>query len=141
FFIALEVPDASTRPFAIASASRTEKSLSTVTILPLNRTISADCAQAVLTKQARARASTTPPYFGEPNRNAPGVACETDMGPPAQPLAGCLWFLCGSICATGPRRDQIALGVIPRTTKSRSGCRRDPGNRLTRACRGRPVFW
>ena len=35
----------------------------------------------------------------------------------------------------------IALPILnPRTTKSRSGCRPDPGNRPSAACRGRPAW-
>ena len=46
FFIAAEVPVASTFPLPMAMASRTKKSLSTVTILPLNSTVSAVWAEA-----------------------------------------------------------------------------------------------
>src|SRR5580704_15466210 len=57
FFIAADVPDASTRPWPIASASWTEKSLSTVRILPLNRTVSAVWAEATPTWEAKQKAA------------------------------------------------------------------------------------
>src|ERR1700683_5565645 len=48
FCIAADVPDASTSPWPIASASWMEKSLSTVRILPLKSTTSAVWAEATL---------------------------------------------------------------------------------------------
>jgi hypothetical protein len=59
FFIAADVPDASTRPWPIARASRTEKSWSTVRILPLNRTVSAVWAEATATCEAKQKAAMT----------------------------------------------------------------------------------
>src|ERR1700730_13376700 len=53
FLIAAVVPDASTWPCPIASACRTEKSLSTVRILPLKRMVSAVWAEAGLAAKVK----------------------------------------------------------------------------------------
>src|ERR1700730_2083652 len=104
FFIAPELPDASTRPFSIASASRTEKSLSTVTILPLKRTVSATCAEVPFTEQARAKVASTAAYLGEPKRNARGALNELDIRPPLQLRWLLLVFLREYLCHRIGRR-------------------------------------
>src|SRR5450631_2258180 len=69
FFIAAVLPDASTWPCPIASACWTANSLSTVRILPLNSTVSAVWAEAVLVGRVRQRAARKARAFFDPSPN------------------------------------------------------------------------